>query len=167
MPRQPNKIRRHRATGELTVEQTQDLSAIIAMLQHAGMSGDVSANAGCFLMAYWGNDPVGIVGLETRVDAALMHPLFVLETMRRHGIGASLVRAVRVAAHTRGARMLYATIPSTSMDYFARFGFIEVGFAQIVRAFGDTSKLQRTRLGDTPECRAIHLDISRDGLIER
>jgi len=167
MPKQPNKIRRHRATGELAVEQTQDLTAIIAMLQHAGMRGDVSANAGCFLMAYWGDDPVGIAGLETQVDAGLMRPLFVLETMRRRGIGASLVRAARVAAHTRGARMLYATTPGTFVDYFARFGFTEVGFAEIVRAFGDASRLQRTRSDDAPECRAVGLDISRDGLIER
>ena len=167
MPPQPNKIRRRRAAGELEVEQTQDLTAITVMLRRAGINTDVFDNAGCFLMAYRGDDPVGIAGLETQVDAALMRWLFVLKPMRRRGIGARLVRAVRVAAHTRGARMLYAMVPSPLASYLARLGFNEVSLAEIVKAFAEPSILQRTRSDQTAECNALCLDLSRDGLIER
>src|SRR5215831_18519338 len=97
----PKKIRRRRPAGEVSVEQTHDRAVIAAMLERTRftMPADLTGSPQCFLVAYLGDAPVGIAGLETRVDAALMRPLLVLETMRRRRIGASLVRAVRVAAH--------------------------------------------------------------------
>jgi N-acetylglutamate synthase-like GNAT family acetyltransferase len=167
----PKKIRRRRPRGEVSVEQVQDPAIIAAMLDRAGAGtaapADFNDGAECFLMAYWGDDPVGIAGLETEVDAALMRPLFVLETMRRRGVGTSLVRAVQVAAHTRGARTLYAAAPATSVDYFMRFGFAKVGFAELVKTFGQVSMLRWIRSDDVSGCGGVRLDISRYGLIER
>jgi N-acetylglutamate synthase-like GNAT family acetyltransferase len=165
----PKKIRRRRAPGDVGIEQTHDPAIVAAMLDRTGttFATDFADGDWCFLMAYRGEEPVGIAGLETEVDAALMRLLFVLETMRRRGIGASLVRAVRVAAHTRGAQTLYASAPATLVDYFERFGFAEAGFAELVQAFGQASLLPRTGSHDVPNCRALRLDISRDGLIER
>jgi N-acetylglutamate synthase-like GNAT family acetyltransferase len=165
----PKKIRRQRPRGEVSVEQVHDLAVIAAMLDRAGTTApaDFSDGAECFLMAYWGEDPVGIAGLETEVDAALMRPLFVLETMRRRGVGASLVLAVRAAAHARGARTLYATTPATFVDYFMRFGFAEVGFTELVKTFGEVSILRWIWSDDVSECGVVRLDISRYGLIER
>ena len=93
-------------------------------------------------MAYLGDDPAGIVGLKTQVDAALMRPLFVLEATRRRGVGACLVRAARMAARTRGARTLYATASASSVDYFARLGFADIGFSELVMIFGEPSMLE-------------------------
>jgi N-acetylglutamate synthase-like GNAT family acetyltransferase len=165
----PKKIHRRRPRGEVSVEQVHDPAVIAAMLDMAGTTApaDFSNGTECFLMAYWGDDPVGIAGLETEVDAALMRPLFVLETMRRRGVGASLVRAVRVAAHARGARTLYAMAPATFVDYFMRFGFAEAGFAELVKTFGQVSMLRWIRSDDVSECGVVRLDISRYGLIER
>ncbi len=164
----PKKIRRRRAAGEIGVEQTQDTAAVATMLQRAGMTAAGSTHSGgCFLMAYCGDDPVGIAGLETEVDAALMRPLFVLELMRRRGAGAALVNAARVAAHTRGARMLYAIGPTMVGDYLARFGFSEVAFAELATVFGDLSPMNSAWPDDLPRCCALCLDISHDGLIER
>jgi N-acetylglutamate synthase-like GNAT family acetyltransferase len=169
VPATSKKIRRRRPPGEISVEQTHDAAVIAAMLDLAGTTvpADFTDSAECFLMAYLGDNPAGIAGLETEVDAALMRPLFVLETMRRRGVGASLVRAVRVAAHARGARTLYATARTTFVDYFARFGFAGADFAELVKALGQVSIVERPRLDDVSECRAVRLDISRDGLIER
>jgi N-acetylglutamate synthase-like GNAT family acetyltransferase len=165
----PKKIRRRHPPGELTVEQSQDAALIAPILDRAGIVAlaGFAESGDCFLLAYLGDDPVGIVGLKTEVDAALMRPLFVLETMRRRGVGASLVRAVRLAARTRGARTLYATTPTESVDYFARLGFADTGFGELAKAFGQLSVLQRTGSDELPECRAVCLDISRDGVIER
>ena len=163
----PKKIRRRRPPGEVAVEQTHDAAVIAAMLDRAGMTAaaDRNDNAECFLMAYWGDSPVGFAAVETWVDAALMGPLFVLESMRRRGVGAALLRAVRVAAHTRGAQRLYASASGRCIDYLARWGFIEVAFAEIVQVFGDVTMLQRSN--QAPKCRGVCLDISRDGLIAR
>jgi GNAT superfamily N-acetyltransferase len=165
----PKKIRRRRLHGEVSVEQTHDSALIAVMLDRAGMpaSIDFIGSAGCFLIAYLGDEPAGIAGLETEVDAALIYPFYVLETMRRRGIGASLIRAVRMAAHARGARMLYAAAPSMSAGCFTRFGFAESRMSELVGVFGQTSTRWWTQSGDQSQWRVVRLDISRDGLIER
>jgi N-acetylglutamate synthase-like GNAT family acetyltransferase len=165
----PKKIRRQRPHGQASVEQTHDPAVIAVMLDRAGVpvSVDFTGSAGCFLIAYLGDDPVGIAGLQTEVDAAIICPLFVLETMRRRGVGASLMRAVREAAHARGARTLYAAAPSMFVGYFTRFGFVETGLSELIKTFGQVSTRRRTRSDDVSDCHAVRLDISRDGLIER
>ncbi len=165
----PKKIRRQRPRVGVSVEQMHDPAVIAVMLDRARMpaSVDFTSSAGCFLIAYMGDDPVGIAGLETEVDNAVICPLFVLDTMRRRRIGASLVRAVRAAAHARGARMLYATAPSVLVGYFRHFGFVEVGFSELVKVFGHVPTRRWTMPDDVSECCALRLDISRDGLIER
>jgi N-acetylglutamate synthase-like GNAT family acetyltransferase len=165
----PKKIRRRRPPGEVTVEQIQNPTAIASMLDRAGtiMPAVFSKGTECFLMAYLGDAPVGIVGLETKVDTALIRPLFVLETMRHRGVGACLVKAARIAAHTRGARTLYVTAPLAMVDYFVRLGFAHAGFGEVMKAFGQISMLQTASSDSKPKCRAVCLDISRDGVIER
>src|SRR5580700_2901431 len=98
------------------------------MLADAGMlAHGVEAPGGCYLMAYVGEVVAGVVGIEARVDAAVIRSLMVMESMRRRGIGAALVAAARKAAHTRGARTLYAiSAHGDGASYFARFGFAPV-----------------------------------------
>jgi GNAT superfamily N-acetyltransferase len=165
----PKKIRRRRPHGEVSVEQTHDSALIAVMLDRAGMraSIDFIGSAGCFLIAYLGDAPAGIAGLETAVDAAIIHPFYVLETMRRLGIGALLMQAVRMAAHARGARMLYAAVPAVFAGCLTRLGFAESGMSELVKAFGQDSTRRWTKPDDQSEWRVIRLDISRDGLIER
>jgi len=161
------KIRRRRGRDELFVQQTHDAAAIGAMLRQAGLADpvDFSMTAQCFLMAYLGDSPVGVVGLETEVDAALLHPLFVLETARRRGVGAALVRAARAAAHARGARTLYAAAGEDA-GYFARFGFAEAEFAELATSL-PASRFPHMRSAEVHQCLLVSLDISHDGLVER
>ena len=100
-------IRKHRA-GELVIEQTRDFAVVREMLARGGMMTDgIEWPAACYLVAYFGDDAVGVIGVEPKIDAALIRSLYVDESMRRRGIGAALVAAARKAAHTRGARHLY------------------------------------------------------------
>jgi GNAT superfamily N-acetyltransferase len=165
----PKKIRRRRSHGEISVEQTHDSALVAAMLDMAGMpaSIDFIGSAGCFLIAYLGDVPAGIAGLETEVDAAIIRPFYVLETMRRRGIGALLMRAVRMAAHARGARILYTAAPAVFAGCFTRLGFAESGMSELVKAFGQDPMRRWTKPDDESEWRVVLLDISRDGLIER
>jgi GNAT superfamily N-acetyltransferase len=135
------------------------------MLEQAGISRTVSVDTGggCVLMGYCGNNPEGILCLDTQVDAALLRWLFVRDTMRGRGLAAALVDAARSAARTRGARILYAIAPNTG-DYLTRFGFEHVTPAEIAARFGrSASEFECVRY----ECSSYSLDISRDGLIDR
>jgi hypothetical protein len=53
------------------------------------------------------------------------------------------------------------------LSYFARFGFSEVDFAVILKAFASLSPGLWIPSNQEPEWHAVSLDISRDGLIER
>jgi N-acetylglutamate synthase-like GNAT family acetyltransferase len=150
----------------LSIEQSHDAIVIAAFLDQAKTAAPVNSTGDqCFLIAYWGNDPVGIAGVETEVDTALMCPLFVVESMRRRGVGAGLVQAARVAAHTRGARMLYTMVSTSLTSYFKRLGFTSANSDELFKTFSRAS--QPNSSGNTTICDTVCLDISRDGLIER
>lgn len=161
-------IRRH-AEGVLVIEQTRDLARVAAMLEAAGMMSEgVNWPAACYLMAFLGNEPVGVVGVEPKVLAALVRSVLVVEPMRKGGVGARLVEAARKAAHTRGARELYA-FGTGAGSYFQRFGFERVPVARLVAALGGTPQVEyyKARPAELAREVAWRLDISRDGVIER
>jgi N-acetylglutamate synthase-like GNAT family acetyltransferase len=153
--------------GELVVAQTHDLSSVRAILEHVGWSDQRLEECGCWLVARWRNEPVGVVGLETVVDDAVIGPLMVASASRGRGFGAALISAARKAASTRGARRLYALVPGRAADYLKRFGFIETtpeDFAKIVEGTAVMCSPQAQRGSG---CVALCLDISHDGEISR
>ncbi len=130
------------------------------MLHRAAITIAADESAGCFLLAYLGDDPVGIACLETEVDAGLLGALFVVEQMRRQGIGAQLVSAAKLAAHTRGARMLYAAVPQEFVVYLARFGFTETVPAEVTRTIAEASMVLPIRSDEMRRCITLRLDLS-------
>jgi N-acetylglutamate synthase-like GNAT family acetyltransferase len=88
--------------------------------------------------------------------------------MRRRGIGGALVIAARKAAHTRGARRLYA-LDGDGIGYLDRFGFERVTPSEMIDDLAGT--FIAGYIGSRPEAfaqlAAMRLDISRDGVIER
>src|SRR5208282_4537040 len=93
-------IRKHRA-GELAVEQTHDFPLVREMLARAGMITDgIEWPAACYLVAYVGDEAVGVIGVESRIDAALIRSLYVNESIRRRGIGTC--SAPKLEASSRG-----------------------------------------------------------------
>ena len=161
-------IRKHRA-GELVIEQTRDLARVREMLAQAGLTTEgIEWPAACYLVAYIGDDAVGVIGVEPKIDAALIRSLYVDESMRRRGIGAALVAAARKAAHTRGARHLYC-FSAEAGKLFERHGFAMVPVADVVAALPGVPEVEffRARPEELAREVAYHLDISRDGVIER
>ena len=162
-------IRRRRVEGELIVEQTRERATVEIIRKAAGMSPLGCAwAAGCYLIAYSGSEVAGVVGIESKVDTALMRSLAVVEPMRRRGVGAALIAAARVAAHTRGARRLYALACGTD-SFLVRFGFGPVAIGELLGALRGTSLADQ--LAANPQAlaraRAFSLDLSHDGLIVR
>jgi N-acetylglutamate synthase-like GNAT family acetyltransferase len=159
------KIRRRRLAGELSVEQTRDLALVAAILEASGIRiTGLDRPAACYLLAYSGAEPVGAVGVETVVDAGLMRVLAVTARARRHGIGAALVAAARKAAHTRGARRLFALAPDG--NYLRRFGFVPVTASELSETIGGVSATLPAR-DESVHCSVFCLDISSDGVIVR
>jgi amino-acid N-acetyltransferase len=161
-------IRKHRA-GELVVEQTRELAQVRAMLERGGMMVEgIEWPAACYIVAYVGDDAVGVIGVEPKIDAALLRSLWVNESMRRRGIGGALVAAARKAAHTRGARHLYLFGADLS-GFFERHGFSAVAVAEVIAAIPGVPQVEYYRARPEELSREVgyHLDISGDGLIER
>jgi amino-acid N-acetyltransferase len=161
-------IRKHRA-GELVIEQTRDIELVRAMLARGGLTTDgIEWPAACYLVAYFGDDAVGVIGVEPKVDAALLRSLYVDESMRRRGIGAALIAAARKAAHTRGARHLYC-FSAAAGQLFERQGFATVPVAEVIAALPGVREVEffRAHPDDLAREVAYHLDISADGVIER
>jgi GNAT superfamily N-acetyltransferase len=156
-------------SGKLVIEQTRDLTPVRAMLADAAMITDgLGWPPSCYIVAYFGMDLVGVVGVEPMLDAALIRSLYVIDAMRKRGIGAALVTAARKAAHSRGAKSLY--LLSTDADgFFKRHGFIEVPVPQLVDAIGGAPQVEyyRARPDELAREAAWYLDISQDGLILR
>jgi N-acetylglutamate synthase-like GNAT family acetyltransferase len=160
---------RKKQEGKLVLEQTRDLGIVRAILSRAGMSTEgLEWPAACYLLAFLGNQPVGVVGVEPSLDAALIRSVYVVDAMRRRGIGAALIEAARKAAHTRGARSVYL-FSTEAGDFFKRFGFVEVPVAQLITALSAVPRVKyyRARPDDLAREVAWYLDISQDGVIIR
>ena len=161
-------IRKHRA-GELVIEQTRDHALVHQMLVRAGLTTDgIEWPAACYLGAYFGDELVGVIGVEPKIDAALIRSLCVEESMRRRGIGAALLAAARKAAHTRGARHLYC-FSTDAGRLFERHGFTRAPVADVIAALPGVPQVEfyRARPDELAREVAYHLDISGDGVIER
>ena len=161
-------IRKHRA-GALVIEQTRDLARVREMLMRGGLTTDgIEWAAACYIVAYIGDEAVGVIGVEPKIDAALIRSLYVGESMRRRGIGAALIAAARTAAHTRGARHLYC-FGTEAGKLFERHGFSTVPVTDVVAALPGVPQVEsyRARPDELAREVAYHLDISSDGLIER
>lgn len=161
-------LRKHRQ-GELVIEQTRDLARVRELIAGAGMMTEgIDWPAACYLLAYDGDEVIGVVGVEAKIDAALIRSLYVKESTRKRGIGAALVAAARKAAHTRGAAHLYL-LTKDAGEYFVRLGFEPVGLSRVMYAMAGAPQVDYYR-AHPEECACeagFHLDISGDGVIER
>jgi N-acetylglutamate synthase-like GNAT family acetyltransferase len=139
------------------------------MLANAGMIiEDLEWPPACYIVAYFGTEPVGVVGVEPMLDAALIRSLYVIDAMRNRGVGAGLVSAARKAAHTRGAKSLYL-FSTDAGEFFKSLGFIEVPGAQLIDALGGAPQVEYYRARPEELAREVawYLDISQDGVILR
>jgi GNAT superfamily N-acetyltransferase len=161
-------FRKHRP-GEIVIEQTRDLARVRAMLEGGGMAtDDIDWPSACYLVAFDGDEAVGVVGVEPILNSALMRSLYVTESRRRAGVGRQLVAAARKAAHTRGARTLYV-FGTGAEPFVRRLGFEPAAANQLTAALRGTPLTDHylSHPDELARETAYLLDISRDGIIER
>jgi len=161
-------FRKHRA-GQIVIEQTRDLARVRALLERERMMTEgIEWPSACYLLAFDGDEAVGVVGIEPFLDAALLRSLYVAPAYRRRGLGRDLVTAARKAAHSRGARQLYL-FSTEAGGFFARIGFAPASVAEVAAALEGTPQTDYylARPDELAREKAYRLDISRDGIIER
>ena len=151
------------------IEQTRDLARVREILASAGMMTEgIEWPAACYILAFNGDESIGVVCIEAKIDAALIRSLYVKPAMRQRGIGATLLAAARKAAHTRGARHLYL-FSTEAGNFFERQGFVRAEVAGLIAALPGVPQVEHYRARPDELARevAYHLDISADGVIER
>lgn len=101
-----------------------DLDPIQSLLDACELPhGDLtSAHLEHFLVARDGGTLHGVVGLESRGDAALLRSLAVAPDARHEGLGTRLVDAIEQRAREDGLRALYL-LTTTAADYFRARGY--------------------------------------------
>ena len=109
-----------------------------------------------------------MIGVESKIDAALIRSLYVNESARRRGIGGALIAAARKAAHTRGARHLYL-FRTDAGGFFSRLGFEPADIGRVMSTLAGVPQVEhyRTHPEEFTCATAYHLDISDDGVIDR
>ncbi|HMF27201.1 MAG TPA: hypothetical protein VKE42_00430, partial [Candidatus Cybelea sp.] len=65
-------FRKHRA-GEVAIEQTRDVARVRKLLEQGKLLTDgVEWPPACYLLAFDGDDAIGVVGVEPILDSALL-----------------------------------------------------------------------------------------------
>ena len=116
-PAQPARLRP--ATAD-------DLRLVERLLSESNLPLDgVRESLGSFVVAESQGDIVGVAGLETCGENALLRSVAVRPEWRSRGLGRELVTRVIADAEIRGVRALYL-LTTTAERYFPSFGFRRV-----------------------------------------
>lgn len=108
-----------------------DLAAVERLLAASGLPLDgVREALPGFVVAQAGDDVVGVAGLETCCDNALLRSVAVADAWRSHGLGRALVTRVIADAEARGIHALYL-LTTTAERWFPSFGFRQVARAEV------------------------------------
>jgi amino-acid N-acetyltransferase len=106
--------------------RTADLPAIERLLTQSGLPlAGVTVALDGFLVAESGGELVGVAGLETRRETALLRSVAVAPEWRSRGVGRALVTRLIEGAAGRGLRSLYL-LTTTAERYFPAFGFVPI-----------------------------------------
>ena len=118
----------------------RDLPAVERLLAASQLPLDgVREALPTFVVAEWGDDIVGVAGLEVCCDNALLRSVAVADAWRSRGLGRALVSRVVSDAEARGIRALYL-LTTTAERYFPSFGFREITRAEVPQDIRETSE---------------------------
>ena len=95
---------------------------LAAVLAKAGLpADDIEAPHRLFWRFQQDDMPVGFGGLEIHGNAALMHSIVTLPTLRRRGIGRAIVSALETEIPRHACREVF--LLTGEPDFFARLGY--------------------------------------------
>lgn len=116
------------------------LPYVEALLQRNDLpADDLESEPGCFYVAFDGDDPVGIGGLEVHGRDGLLRSVVVEQSLRGRGLGTALAEELEELAAAAGIEMLYL-LTTTVADFFAERGYVEVARAEAPPSIRETSE---------------------------
>ena len=119
-----------------------DLAAVERLLTASKLPLDGVAEAlPSFVVAEAEGAIVGVAGLETCCDNALLRSVAVEPAWRSRGAGRALVTHVIAEAESRGLRALYL-LTTTAERYFPSFGFREIARDQVPDDVRETAEFR-------------------------
>ncbi|MEO5566969.1 MAG: arsenic resistance N-acetyltransferase ArsN2, partial [Gemmatimonadaceae bacterium] len=121
-------VRATKPGGSATIRRatTGDFDAVSGLLKDSSLPLDgVPQSLDGFLVAESNGALVGVAGLESCSDNALLRSVAVRPEWRSKGLGRSLVKRVIAEAEQRGIHGLYL-LTTTAEHYFPSFGFQKV-----------------------------------------
>lgn len=117
-----------------------DLAAIERLLVASTLPLDgVRESLADFVVAEHGDEIVGVAGLESCCDDALLRSVAVAPGWRSRGLGRALVTRVISDAEARGIRALYL-LTNTAERYFPSFGFHRVSRDDVPTSVRETAE---------------------------
>lgn len=144
------------STLELRSAAESDLVAIFDLLMTNGLPVEgVEKHLAGFILALDGSALAGCAGLEAHGQAGLLRSLAVVEDKRSTGLGKQLVRAVLDEARRLGLTSV-SLLTTTAAAYFPRFGFEELGRAQLPPSLKASEELGGA-CPDTATAMTLHL----------
>lgn len=114
------------STVRLQRADRSTLSYVETVLEENDLpSQDVRAKPACFYVAYDGDDPVGIGGVEIYGTDGLVRSIVVERSARGNGFGTAIREALETKARADGVETLYL-LTTTAPAFFAHGGYVEI-----------------------------------------
>ncbi len=126
----------------MEIQQASDIESIVALLISQNLPvEDLPETLDSFLVARTNDQLVGVVGIETYGDFALLRSLAVHPEFRGQGIADQLVRNIEKHASSKGLKEIYL-LTETAPEYFDRKGYQRItrsGFPEAVQQSSEFS----------------------------
>ena len=108
------------------VGRNNERVAVVTLLQKAGLlTNDLPTDLSDFLLAWDGDELVGVAGLERPAVVGLLRSVAVDPAYRNSGIAAQLVERLLAKADATHVQPIYL-ITTTAAGYFSRYAFTPV-----------------------------------------
>ena len=128
--------------ASIRAARPDDLTAVERLLTASKLPLDgVAAALPNFVVAEADGAIVGVAGLETCCDNALLRSVAVEPEWRSRGAGRALVTRVIAEAESRGIRALYL-LTTTAERYFPSFGFREISRDEVPSDVRETAEFR-------------------------
>ncbi len=118
--------------------RVNERDAVVTLLQKAGLpTDDLPTDLSGFLLAWDGDDLIGVAGLERHASVGLLRSVAVDPARRNMGIATQLVERLLATADATHLQAIYL-ITTTAEGFFSRYGFVAISRHEVPDAIRQT-----------------------------
>ena len=152
MSAEPLTLRRATDVEDVRVDDAPDeidgdahpdgLVYVLTLLRESGLPvADVRSRPEAFHVAFDGDDPVGVGGIEVHGGTGLLRSVAVEREVRGEGVGAAICDALERRAAEDGVETLYL-LTTTAAGFFAGWGYVETDRRAVPTAIRGTTEFR-------------------------